>query len=550
MEFSSKRPGMSATCGDQNSLVESDSSLSQPVQPGTSLSNEGTEALEDDPSRWVVALVLAASAVFLYVQLFALPAIPRVATGDQSIYLNSAARMYEGQLIYRDYDQFTLPATDVLYLALFKLFGVRAWIPQFMLLLVGVLSLWLSIIIAGKVVRGSCIFLPGALFLTLPYSSYLDATHHLYNVFAAMVALAIVIRKRTLFCITIAGILWGIATCFAQSLVLGQLSFAMFLAWEQRQRHESRNRLFRTQAFLWASYAVTLSVVNGYFVWRVGLREFSYYTGFFVLKYFPTYRIGGWSTYLRGWPSPRKWTNWPDLAAFPLIHGLVPLIYLVFFVLFWQRIQRESNEHWNRLVLINLTGLSLFLTVASAPSWNRLYTISMPALIMLVWFVQSPTAAHVLLRRLLWGSVLLLAIARPIVNQARWRAVLYLPTGATVFFDRGLYEETKWVQERTHPGDYFFGDQLVCFDLQLKNPSRVAYVTPFAFTTTEEVEDLVQSLDTYRVNLVSWYPGLDDSSAIDGNHLKPLRRYLAEHYRIAQRFANGHVIWQRNAAVE
>lgn len=68
----------------------------------------------------------------MYLQVFVLPATPRVAIGDQSIYLHSAARMYEGQVIYRDYDQFTLPATDVLYLVPFKLFGIRAWIPQMM----------------------------------------------------------------------------------------------------------------------------------------------------------------------------------------------------------------------------------------------------------------------------------------------------------------------------------------------------------------------------------------------------------------------------------
>jgi hypothetical protein len=549
MKSSFRPPAISTQAAQQSSLVESER-LSQLGQSSISFLSSGTKVLEDHPSRSMAVLVLVASAIFLYLQLFALPAIPRVATGDQSIYLNSAARIYEGQLIYRDYDQFTFPATDVLYLGLFKLFGVRAWIPQFMLLLVGVLSLWLSIVIAGTVLRGPAVFLPGALFLVLPYSSYLDATHHLYNVFAAMVALAIVIRRRTLFRITIAGVFWGIATCFAQSLVLGQLCFSLFLVWEQRQKYNNWKKVFRTQAFAWGSYAAILLAVNGYFVWKAGVRKFGYYTGFFILKYFPTYRIGGWSTYLRGWPSPHKWTNWPDLAAFPLIHGLVPLIYVVFFILFWRRIRVESNEYWNRLVLINVTGLSLFLTVASAPSWNRLYTISMPALVMLVWFVSSSTAVHLSLRRLLCGSVLALAIARPLVDQIRWRAVLDLPTGSTVFFDSGLYEETKWVQERTLPGDYFFGDQLICFDLRLKNPGRVAYVTPFAFTTAEEIADLVQSLDTHKVELVSWYPGLDDPRAIEGNHLEPLRRYLAEHYRIAQRFTNGHLIWQRNAATE
>jgi hypothetical protein len=38
---------------------------------------------------------------------------------------------------------------------------------------------------------------------------------------------------------------------------------------------------------------------------------------------------------------------------------------------------------------VNITGLCLFLSIASAPAWNRLYTVSLPALIMLVWFLNS-----------------------------------------------------------------------------------------------------------------------------------------------------------------
>jgi len=103
---------------------------------------------------WLVPGTLLACCAFLYLQVFILPDIPHVAAGDQAIYLHHAARMLEGQLIYRDYDHFTTPGTDVLYAALFKLFGVRAWIPQAMLVLIGVLIAWLSIGISKKVIPG------------------------------------------------------------------------------------------------------------------------------------------------------------------------------------------------------------------------------------------------------------------------------------------------------------------------------------------------------------------------------------------------------------
>jgi len=197
-------------------------------------------------------------------------------------------------------------------------------------------------------------------------------------------------------------------------------------------------------------------------------------------------------------------------------------------------------------MLINVTGMCLFLTIASAPAWNRMYTISLPALIMLVWFLSAPFHVERVLLRTLWAVVIVLAIAKPIVTQTRWRATLDLPTGRTAFFDPGFYEETKWVLNRTQPGDFFFGDQLLGFALRLRNPSRVAYVTPHAFTRPEEILNLVQGLETHKVRFVSWYPGLDAPVDPTRNNLAPLRRYLETRYHIAARFANGHTIWERN----
>src|SRR5262249_7111147 len=107
--------------------------------------------LKNRAESWLVLFTLLACGVFLYLEVFVLPATPRLAFGDQGIYLNNASRLLEGQIIYRDFDYFTLPGTDVLYASLFKFFGVRAWIPQVMLVLVGVVDAWLSILISGKV---------------------------------------------------------------------------------------------------------------------------------------------------------------------------------------------------------------------------------------------------------------------------------------------------------------------------------------------------------------------------------------------------------------
>jgi hypothetical protein len=528
----------SLACGDQN--LKPSTQFAVPVRYPT------TDLLKTQSKPWLVLLTLLICGIFLYLQVFVLPGTPRLAIGDQSIYLHNAARMYEGQLIYRDFDYFTLPGTDVLYVTLFKLFGVRAWIPQMMLLLVGVISTWLSIKIATKVMSGPAVFLPGFLFLALPFASYLDATHHLYNVLFATCALAVVIEERTIARMAWAGAFWGLATCFAQSLVTGPLGFGLFLVWERHRKKEAWGSLLKKEGSLLASYLATVAAFNAYFVWKVGLKQFLYYTVTFVARYFSAYGTNTWRTYMLGHPSVHEWANWPDLATWPLIHFLIPLVYILFFVRYWREERLRPEEQWERLMLVNTTGLCLFLSIVSAPAWNRLYTVSMPALIMLVWFLNSSLKLERALLRILWATVMILAIARPIVTQTRWKAFLDLPTGRTAFFEPGSYQETKWLLERTRPSDYFFGDQLLCFDLRLRNPSRVAFVTPYNFTRPEEVSNVVQGLEEHRVRFVSWYQGLDDSIDAEGNHLAPLRSYLQSHYYVVESFENGHKMWERN----
>ena len=61
---------------------------------------------------------LLAALVFLYLSVFIPPATPIYLPGDASVYLLNAQRMLEGESIYRDFFQHTLPGTELFYLAL------------------------------------------------------------------------------------------------------------------------------------------------------------------------------------------------------------------------------------------------------------------------------------------------------------------------------------------------------------------------------------------------------------------------------------------------
>ncbi|HLZ40993.1 MAG TPA: glycosyltransferase family 39 protein [Candidatus Sulfotelmatobacter sp.] len=501
---------------------------------------------------WSTPALVVLSAIFIYLQVFVLPCTPRLASGDQAIYLHHATRMLAGELIYRDYDHFTFPGTDVLYAALFKLFGVHAWIPQAMLVVLGATLVWLIFRISRKLISGTTAYLPALLFIALPFSSYLDATHHWYSLVAVTAALAILLERRTPRRLAWAGACVGIATFFTQSMALLAIGFALFLLWEHNQAAQSRTLLLTKQLSLLLSFSGTLAACMSYFVWKVGLKQIWYYTVVFVAKYYPADWFNNWHVYLTGRPQLHAWTTWLDLPAFALMHLLVPSVYVLFSIgYFFRWWPTQSGEERRRLMLINITGLFLFLTVASAPAYSRLYVVSPPALILLAWIFQSRIARQRLLLRLTWLMVFVVLFARPLVTQIRWKAHLDLPTGRTAFFDPLLYDKCKWMSERTHPSDYFFGDHLLAFTLRLRNVGRVPFLRPTDYTRPEEVADAIQALDKFQVRFVSWYIGLDrEKDAVrhpEGNHLASIRQYLLQHYHVAKTFANGDQIWQRNS---
>jgi hypothetical protein len=193
---------------------------------------------------------------------------------------------------------------------------------------------------------------------------------------------------------------------------------------------------------------------------------------------------------------------------------------------------------------VNVTGMALFLSVAAAPAYNRLCTVSVPAIITLVWLCTRLRKTEAKLVGALTAIALVLVLVKPVVTQTRWKAMLDLPAGRTAFSDVSQYETTKWVAEREHPSDYFFGDAAICFMLSLRNPARVPFLRPSAYTRPEEVQDLLHGLEEHKVRLINWYPVLDTTPP--GDPLGPVRLYLLDHYHVAQTFSNGHKIWARN----
>jgi hypothetical protein len=503
------------------------------------------QRLLQNPQFWL----LFASFVFLYFHLFIPIFTPIWTGGDAVIWLHDAHRMLHGEVLYRDFVQITLPATDLLYFVAFKIFGPRMWIANVMLLVLGVTLAWLSYRIALSLQLGKLALLPPLLFLTLVYRDRLDASHHWYSTLAAVAALAVVIEDRSPRRVAIAGALCGLATCFTQSAgVMAIVGFAAFLYWEHRTLSMPLRALIQQQARLILSAALVVLIVSSYFAWRAGLARFVYCTLLFNLRYYGSFEGGStWRGYMTGLLGFLEWQRLPGIAGFLLIHLLIPLVYILFFVRYLRRSGQSAGEPWDRLMLLTIIGLASLLSVGLAPTWARLYYVSLPALILFVWILKSEGRAGQFVSNILYVVTLALAAAFPIGKQLHWRDYLDLPSGRMAFLNHEAYEKYRWAARQTRPGDFFFGGPYpdFYFLLDLRDPGPVPFITPFEYTRPEEVQAVVEGLEKHRVEMILWGPPLDTSEDRRGDHLGPLRTYVRSRYHIAEELPEFEA-WVRN----
>jgi hypothetical protein len=236
-------------------------------------------------------LYLAAIAVYFYLDLFLPPLTPLYHGSDGSIYLQDARRMLDGETPYRDFFQFSLPGLDLLYYGLFKLFGARLWLPNIVMVLVGVTFAWLGLVVSRRVMSPGLAFLPGSLFAVALSGYMFSPTHHWFSVLAIMGAMALLLDRRTPPRTLLAGLLCGIATCFTQNRgLVALLGFAIFLGWESRNVGEQWRSLVKKQLHVLAGFLAAVVIVSIHFVEQAGWNRFIFCTITFGIRHYPAVR--------------------------------------------------------------------------------------------------------------------------------------------------------------------------------------------------------------------------------------------------------------------
>jgi hypothetical protein len=502
------------------------------------------------PSPLLSAGVVVGALLFLVPPLFLPQGVPVWHNGDQNLFLLNASRMLQGQLIYRDFFHFLLPGTETVFVLLFKVFGERAWIPNVTLIVLGSVQTWLIVWMSFAVLKGSAAVVTGLLFLVGAYRNVLDATHHWFSATVALATIVVIFERRTAKRLVIAGVLCGVAAFFTSARGLACiLGLTVFLIWEHLYDAGDSRLLLRKLASLFLAFAATMAVICGYLTLKVGFRVLWDSVVEFPVRYYPTGRANTFRAYMSDWPGLASWTHVPTVGAWILIYALLPLAYILFLIRYRRERVCRSSEPWKQLMMLNIIGCFLFCGVLSAPGFVRLCSVSLPALVLSVWVVGTVNKHGSVLMKLLAILLLGLAAVEPWPIWLHHSFVLNLPAGRVGFRgDRGS-NDYAWLLQQTHPPEYLFDSAArVYFPLHLTDPSKIPFIANTGYTTGEQVQNVVHSLEAKRIRFVFWRRFLDiPESRLDaGDNLGPLREYLSYNYHVTHTFSSGDNILERN----
>jgi hypothetical protein len=493
--------------------------------------------------------------IYLYLILFSPPFIPTYLASDGTNYISQAIRMLKGEVLYRDFFDWPPPGTDLVYCLLFWIFGFHHWIHNATLLVIGMSFLGLSIVISKRVLPVSLVFLPGALFLSIPFASRLDGTHHWFSCLAVTSALAILIDRRSPIRIAAAGGLCGVALCFTEPRgLLGLLGLGVYLFCEWRMKRECWETLLKDQLLLLLGFVIVPAMVDGYFIWKVGLTRFLFCTVVFLLKYYRALgSANNLGAVLRDFTLPLDGQLFRYKLAFLFIMVVTPLSYLLFFLRWGQRARKLADRLRCQLLLVAIVGISQLLSVGPTPAGYRVGPGMLPAFILLLWFITTLRHLRRMLVTLLWVGALGSALFGAYWRQTRWRTLLDTPGGRIAVHDRDIAEKLVWLQARTHPGEYLFDTEwpIVNVALGLRNPTPIMVLTDTDYTRPEQVEGVISGLERHHTRYVLWSEGdftaNPNGRRAPGDHLDALRTYLRTRYHLAEVFTDGTQVLQRNS---
>jgi hypothetical protein len=499
--------------------------------------NENVMRAQRTAPGYYHAGVLLGSSIYLYTNLFAGLRTPFLLGGDQALFWANAQRLLHGDLIYRDFLEFTPPGTDLLYLGAFSLLGSRIWIPNLVVLLLGLILCWLCFYIACSIMKPAQAALAAALFMVLDYGKMLSGTHHWFSVLAVMGASAVLLKARTPARIVIAGTLLGAASFFTQTRgAIAALGIAGFLIWDgfQTQTKEPGATHLKRLSLLLLPLAAAWLALSSYFIAKVGFWQLWYFQVTYVLRYVTT----GF-----GWPEILACLRTPTGIEFLLVYVALPIVYATSLWTCRKGSRDASPADVKRIVLLTLVGSMMFLEVAQSPNWIRLFCVAVPGIILLVRLLAAgltgPARRYATI--MIWTGLICLAAHQTWSRHVQQAMVLDLPAGrvATIPMTGG---KLAWLTRHTTPGQFLFEARWVdvYLPLALRNPVFTDMLEGGHKSRDEFVDRSIRQLEARRVQYIIWAPRLESPTY----PFAKFHEFLADRYQRVVTFPDQDEVWE------
>jgi hypothetical protein len=498
---------------------------------------------EDRPleaSMWQPILLLLGAAVYLYGNFFFSLRTPFLIGGDQVFFWMYAQRMFYGAHVYRDFFQFTPPGTDLLYLALFNLFGPRIWVLNAVAFALGIGLCALCFSIAEKIMRRSSAMLATAI-LVLIYTKSTSGIHHWLSTLAIMGAVRIYMGASSPTRIFITGALLGLASFFTQTHGLAALiAIGLFMVLMQRKGSTPSGKLLQSETLLVLGYSTALLLLSVHFIASVGLARLWYFQVTVVKQFVLPAQQGG----LLGIGSFDVHHLLRSCSTFA-VYLVLPISYLATIVRWW-RSPDPFSSLGGSVALLCSVGVLLLMEVSVSANWLRIFAVAFAAIILLLWNVERSGMLKTPAVTVLWIVVAAIAIQQISSAHRHQNVILTLPAGNVALSEQS-YEKMHWLQMHTTPGESFFQADwpAVYVPLNLRNPVFADMIFSGKETRPEDIASAMRQLEATHTRYILWAPVLDAIVPSQDN-VTPLRNYLRNHYSPVHTFYNGETVWERD----
>lgn len=494
-------------------------------------------------SNRYVWIFLIFAAAFLYSQLFRLlSGAPFFYETDQLIPLHEAVRMLGGEIIYKDFFEYIFPGAPWLYVQLFKIFGVHYRIVAAVVLGIGLSTALLAVRIGQKLRLGTLAFLPAMIYLFFGFRWLgLDGSHRMISPILVLAAILILLDKRTLLRVALAGALCALSAFFTQQRGFAAVAaFAIFLLLEAAATRVAwRQTVYRLLA-LGTGFAVAVAIFVGRFAFAAGLANFYRSTIVYPGTFYRADPFNNYAAFFGEVPLAAGENLWSGVAV-NVFYYATPLVYVWFAIFLVQRLRRERRfdwDFWQRPLLVALPGATAAATVFVAPTALRLFQISVPALILLVWLLAQ--IRFVRATKSVFGAAALLLVLIAVasgVRQQTYRQTIEVDfaAGRLALFPPERFEMYRWVQAHTRPGDavYESYEPHVYFTSAVRNPTSSVGIRDNAYTRPEQIARIVAELRADPPKYILWDNNWNKpiEQRAPGDNLAPLYDYLTSEYR-------------------